>query len=110
MPIRILVVDDFDPWCRFVPSIFQKRKDLQILREVSDGPEAIYGSEDLRPDLVVLDIGLPTLNGIKVAQLIREVASKILFLSEESSTAVAEAALQAGGPVMSSSPMRQANC
>ena len=99
MPIRILVVDDFDPWRRFVSSTFQQRKDLQILLEVSDGPEAIYGSEDLRPDLVVLDIGLPTLDGIKVAQRIREVspASKILFLSEEHSPDVAEAALQAGG-------------
>ena len=99
MPIRVLVVDDFDPWRRFVSSTFQKRKDLQVLLEVSDGPEAVHYGEDLRPDLILLDIGLPTLNGIKAAQRLREVSptSKILFLSEESSPDVAEAALAAGG-------------
>ena len=99
MALRILVVDDFEPWRRFVSSTFQKQKDLQILLEVSDGLEAVYKGEDLRPDLVVLDIGLPTLNGIKAAQRIREVSpdSKILFLTEQNSPEMAEAALEAGG-------------
>ena len=99
MALRILVVDDFEPWRRFVSSTFQKQKDLQILLEVSDGLEAVYRGEDLRPDLVVLDIGLPTLNGIKAGQRIREVSpnSKILFLSEQNSPDIAEAALEAGG-------------
>jgi CheY-like chemotaxis protein len=53
----------------------------------------------MRPDLVLLDIGLPTLNGISVARRIRDASpdSKILFLTEESSPDVAEAALEAGG-------------
>lgn len=99
MALRILVVDDFEPWRRFVSSTFQKEKDLQILLEVSDGLEAVYRGEDLRPDLVVLDIGLPTLNGIRAGQRIREVSpnSKILFLSEQNSPDIAEAALEAGG-------------
>ena len=95
MALRILVVDDFEPWRRFVSSTFQQQKDLQILFEVSDGLEAVYRGEDLRPDLILLDIGLPRLNGIKAAQRIREVSpnSKILFLSEENSPDIAEAAL-----------------
>lgn len=99
MALRILVVDDFEPWRRFVSSTFRKQKDLQILLEVSDGLEAVYRGEDLRPDLVVLDIGLPTLNGIKAGRRIREVSpnSKILFLSEQNSPDIAEAALEAGG-------------
>jgi DNA-binding NarL/FixJ family response regulator len=99
MALRILVVDDFEPWRRFVSSTFEKQKDLQILLEVSDGLEAVHRSKDLRPDLVVLDIGLPTLNGIKAGQRIREVSpnSKILFLSEQISPDIAEAALEAGG-------------
>lgn len=99
MSLRILVVDDFEPWRRFVSSTFQKQKDLEILLEVSDGLEAVYRGEDLRPDLVVLDIGLPTLNGIKAGRRIREVSpnSKILFLSEQNSPDIAEAALEAGG-------------
>jgi len=99
MALRILVVDDFEPWRRFVSSTFQKQKDLEILLEVSDGLEAVYRGEDLRPDLVVLDIGLPTLNGINAGRRIREVSpnSKILFLSEQNSPDIAEAALEAGG-------------
>ena len=98
MPLRILIVDDFEPWRRFVSSALQK-VDSQILFEVSDGLEAVYKAEDLRPDLILLDIGLPTLNGIKAARRIRDLSpdSKILFLSEESAPEVAEAALEAGG-------------
>jgi len=98
MPLRILIVDDFEPWRRFVSSALQK-VDSQILLEVSDGLEAVYKAEDLRPDLILLDIGLPTLNGIKAARRIRDLSpdSKILFLSEENSPEVAEAALEAGG-------------
>ena len=64
-----------------------------------DGLEAVQQAQDFRPELILLDIGLPTLNGIKAAQRIRDVSpdSKILFLTEESSPDVAEAALDAGG-------------
>ena len=98
MPLRILIVDDFEPWRRFVSSALQE-VDSQILFEVSDGLEAVYKAEELRPDLILLDIGLPTLNGIKAARRIRDRSpdSKILFLSEENSPEVAEAALEAGG-------------
>jgi DNA-binding NarL/FixJ family response regulator len=98
MPLRILIVDDFEPWRRFVSSALQK-VDSQILLEVSNGLEAVYKAEDLRPDLILLDIGLPTLNGIEAARRIRDLSpdSKILFLSEEGSPEVAEAALEAGG-------------
>lgn len=98
MPLRILVADDFEPWRRFVFSVLQKA-DLQVALEVQDGLEAVYEAENLRPDLILLDIGLPTLNGIRAASRIRDVSpgSKILFLSEESSPEVATAALEAGG-------------
>jgi DNA-binding NarL/FixJ family response regulator len=99
MPLRMLIVDDFEPWRHFVSSALQKQGDLQILHEVSDGLAAVYKAEDLRPDLILLDIGLPTLNGIEAARRIRELSpnSKILFLSEQHSPDVAEAALEAGG-------------
>jgi len=99
MALRILAVDDFEPWRRFVSSALQQQFGLHTFLEVSDGLEAVYKAENLRPDLILLDIGLPTLNGIKAASRIRDVSpdSKILFLSEESSPEVAEAALEAGG-------------
>lgn len=99
MPLRVLVVDDFEPWRRFVSSTLRKQVDLQIVLEVSDGLDAVCSVEDLRPDLILLDIGLRTLNGIKAARRIHDLSpnSKILFLSEETSPDVAEAALEAGG-------------
>lgn len=99
MALRVLAVDDFEPWRSFVSSALQQQLDLQTFLEVSDGLEAVCKAENLRPDLILLDIGLPTLNGIEAASRIRDVSpsSKILFLSEESSPEVAEAALEAGG-------------
>jgi DNA-binding NarL/FixJ family response regulator len=97
--VRILLVDDFQPWRSFVASLLQKNPEWQIVGEVSDGLEAVQKAEELQPDLIVLDVGLPKLNGIEAAQSIRKVApkSKILFLSENRSSDIAAAALSAGG-------------
>jgi len=99
MALRILAVDDFEPWRRFVSSALDRQLGLQPLLEASDGLEAVYRAAALRPDLILLDIGLPTLDGIKAARRIRDLSpnSKVLFLSEESSPDVAEAALAVGG-------------
>jgi len=71
---------------------------LQVICEVSDGLEAVHKAEELKPDLILLDIGLPTLNGIEAARQIRKLApdSKIVFLSQESSAEVVEEALRLG--------------
>ena len=104
--IRVLVVDDYEPWRRFVCSTLQKRPELQIVGEVSDGLEAVQQAEQLQPDLILLDIGLPTLNGIESARRIREASptSKILFASEHRSVDAAKEALStgAGGYVVKS--------
>ena len=97
-PVRIFVVDDHDPFRRFVCSTLAQRPDLQIIGEASDGLEAVQKAEELQPDLIVLDIGLPTLNGIEAARRIRKLApqSKILFLSQESSPDVVQEAFSLG--------------
>jgi CheY-like chemotaxis protein len=71
---------------------------LQIVGEASDGLEAVQKAEELQPDLIVLDIGLPTLNGIEAARRIRKLSpeSKILFVSQESSADVAQEAFSLG--------------
>src|SRR6201984_429093 len=96
--VRVLVVEDSEPFRRFICSMLGKRPELQIIGKVSDGLEAVQRGEELQPDLIILDIGLPTLNGIDAARRIRKVAphSKILFLSQESSTDVAHEALDLG--------------
>jgi DNA-binding NarL/FixJ family response regulator len=98
MFVRILVVDDYEPWHRFISTILQKQPELQIIGRVSDGVEAVLQSQQLQPDLILLDIGLPTLNGIEAARQIREVSptSKILFVSENRSPDIAEEALRVG--------------
>jgi DNA-binding NarL/FixJ family response regulator len=96
--IRILICDDHEGWLRQVRSLLQARSQWQVIAEAVDGPEAIQKAEELKPDLIVLDIGLPSLNGIEAARRIRKVSpeSKILFLSQESSADVAEEVLCLG--------------
>jgi DNA-binding NarL/FixJ family response regulator len=97
-PVRILVVDDFEPFRRFVCSTLETRPELKVVGEAADGLEAIQKTEELRPDLIVLDIGLPKLSGIEAARQIRRRAlrSKIIFLSQESSIEVVREALGLG--------------
>ena len=92
------MVEDSEPFRKFVCSAIGKRAELQIIGEVSDGLEAVHKAEELQPDLIVLDIGLPSLNGIEAARQIRKLSpeSKILFLSQESSADVVQEALGTG--------------
>lgn len=96
--VRVLVVDDFEAWRRFICSTLQRKADLQIIGEASDGLEAVQKAEELHPDLIILDLGLPKLNGIEAARRIRKVSSgsKILFVTQESSPDVAQVALSSG--------------
>jgi len=95
---RVLVVEDSEPFRHFICSTIGERPELQIVGEVGDGLEAVQTAEKLRPDLIVLDIGLPSLNGIEVARRIRKLSeeSKVLFLSQESSVDVMQEALGTG--------------
>jgi len=91
-------VDDFEPFRRFVCSILQSSLELPTILEVSDGVEAIELARALRPDLILLDIGLPKLNGIEAGRRIRELVpqSKIIFVSQESSVDFVQAAFSLG--------------
>jgi DNA-binding NarL/FixJ family response regulator len=104
--VRVLVVDDNEPWRSFASTTLLKQPELRVIREVSDGLDAVQQAQQLQPDLILLDIGLPTMNGIEAARRIREVSpmSKILFVSENRSPDIVEAALSngAGGYVVKS--------
>lgn len=97
--VRMLVVDDNEPFRRFICSVLSTRPEWEIVGEVSDGLEAVQKAKELQPNLIVLDIGLPGLNGIEAARRIRKLSpcSKILFASQESSADVVEAAFCSGG-------------
>ena len=96
--IHALVVDDFEPFRRFVCSTLGTRPGLQVVGEASDGLEAVQKAEELQPDLILLDIGLPTLNGIEAAHRISRLvpSAKILFVSQENDMDVVAAALSNG--------------
>lgn len=96
--VRVLVVDDHEQFHQFVRSALGKTPELKIVGEAFDGLDAVQKAEDLRPDLILLDIGLPELNGLDAARRIRTLCpeSRILFLSQESSIQVVETALSLG--------------
>jgi len=96
--ITVLVVEDFEPFRRFICSTLGNRPELWVVGKVSDGLEAVQKSQELQPSLILLDVGLLTLNGIEAARQIRELSpkSKILFVSQESSPDVVQAALSIG--------------
>ncbi len=96
--VRILVVDDFEMFRQFVVELLGKRPELQVVGEASDGLEALQKAVELRPDLILLDIGLPSLNGIEVARQMRSLVpeSKIIFLTQETSADVVQEALSLG--------------
>jgi len=95
---RILLVDDFAPWRQVIISMLAMKRELQVVGEASDGLEAVQKAAELKPDLILMDIGLPTLNGIEAARQIRKLVpeSKIIFLSQESSPEIIEEAMNLG--------------
>ena len=95
--IKILVVDDFEEFRRFVCALLEPKTEFQVT-EATDGLEAVRKAEQLQPHLILLDIALPSLNGLEVAKRIREFApnTRILFLSGESSPDVVHEALNLG--------------
>lgn len=95
---QVLVVEDFEPFRRFICTMLGKSSDLQIIGEVSDGLEAVRIAEELQPDLILMDVGLPTLNGIEAARRIRSLSpqSRIIFVTQESSDDVVGEGLNIG--------------
>ncbi len=97
--VRILVVDDFAPFRTLVSSILTEQPGYQVVGQAKDGLEGIQRAEELKPDLIVLDMDIPTLNGIEVARQIRRCSpnSIILFLTVNDDAELACEALRAGG-------------
>jgi DNA-binding NarL/FixJ family response regulator len=96
--VRVLVVDDFKQWRQWVCSLLETRPEICVVAEAGDGLEAVQKAQELKPDLILLDIGLPSLNGIEVAKRIRQVAPNagIIFLTLNSDKEIVRAALSTG--------------
>jgi DNA-binding NarL/FixJ family response regulator len=96
--VRVLVVEDFKPFRKFVCLILQETAEFRVAATASDGLEAIQKAEESQPDLILLDIGLPKLNGLEAAKQLCIVAprAKILILSENNDPDVIQAAMSDG--------------
>ncbi len=95
---RILIVDDFPDWRARIRQILAAHPEWKIISEASDGQEAVQEASELQPDIVVLDITLPRLNGIEAAKMIRKKSpkSRIVFLTHDNDSDVMKAALGVG--------------
>lgn len=96
--VRVLVVEDFAPFRQFICAMLRKNPGLQVVGEASDGLDGVHKTAELRPDLILLDIGLPTLNGIAAARQICRFSaeSKIVFVTQESDAAIVQGAFSLG--------------
>lgn len=94
----ILLVEDFSPVRVIITSLLAGNPDLRVIGEASDGVEAVTKAQELRPEVVLMDIGLPKLNGLEAASRIRELvpSSKIVFLTQETSAEVLKEAQSLG--------------
>lgn len=95
---RILIVDDSRGWRARVREILAAHPEWKIISEASDGQEAVQEARELQPDIVVLDIAMPRLNGIEAAKMIRKKSpkSRIVFLTLDNDKDIMKAALDIG--------------
>jgi DNA-binding NarL/FixJ family response regulator len=70
-PTRILVVDDHDIVRRGIAGLLDREDDLKVVGSVATGEDAVEAARRLKPDLIIMDLALPTLNGIDATRLIR---------------------------------------
>lgn len=94
----VLVVDDFAPWRAQVRRILEVRPEWTIVGEACDGPGAVQKVTEFQPDIIVLDIAMPALNGIEAAKLTRHQSPKsaIVFLTQDGGQDIRDAALAVG--------------
>jgi DNA-binding NarL/FixJ family response regulator len=98
MGARVLIVDDHEIFRKGLRSLLESRADLQICGEAANGLEAIEKANVLRPDVILMDISMPHVDGLQATRLIRNQVpeTRILILSQHDSPLMLSASLKAG--------------
>ena len=96
--MRILVVDDHEAVRKGVCTIVQTLDGVQVCGEAANGLEAIDRARELRPDLIIMDITMPVVDGFKAARLIRDILpdASILLLSMHDGNKLRHIAMSVG--------------
>ena len=97
-PTRVLLVDDHALVRAGIRALIEGNDGIEVVAETGDGREALRLIEELRPDLVLLDITLPVINGFDVLEEIskRQLETRVIFLTVHEATEYAMRALRAG--------------
>ncbi len=97
-PVRILIVEDYEELRKFLRLTLQEKTQCVVIGEAVDGLQAVQQAKELQPDLILLDLSLPELNGMEVLRRVRELSShsKVVILSQDSSPEVVQGALRLG--------------
>jgi DNA-binding NarL/FixJ family response regulator len=97
-PLRTLIVEDHEGLRALLRSLLENETRCVVIGEASDGLQAVQTAQELQPDLILLDLSLPKLNGMEACRRIRKVSpdSKILFLSQEPAPEIVQSALRLG--------------
>ncbi len=97
-PVRILVADDHEVVRRGLRALLEAQPGWQVCAEAADGRETVEKAKELKPDVVILDISMPTLNGLEATRHIaKEVPqSRVLILTMHESEQVIREVLDAG--------------
>ena len=98
MTIRILLVDDHPIVRQGLKTLLEGHSDWEVIGEASDGAEAVEKAKDLNPDVMVLDVTMPRMNGLEACRLLRQEcpALEILFVTQHDSPQMMREALEAG--------------
>jgi len=97
-PIQVLVVEDYEMMRQLISNILAAEDDIEIAGEATDGLEALELVQQLRPDVVIMDLALPRLGGIQVMQQIRTLVPgvQVLFVSVHDQVDLVQGAVEAG--------------